>query len=105
MNCTPGLGRLRPLVARMSNPGAAERIVTLGYTMPLLCLVALAARWRARGVRFWAWVIIVFAVLSFGPVLPLEDVAEAHTKLERGGMRGKIVLQVIGDASTTHAAP
>lgn len=37
-------------------------------------------------------------------VLPLEDVAEAHAKLERGGVRGKIVLQVVGDPSTTHAA-
>jgi hypothetical protein len=61
--------RLRELIARMNNPGAAERIVTLGYTVPLLCLVALVARWRARGVRFWAWVMVVFAVLSFGPVL------------------------------------
>jgi len=38
-------------------------------------------------------------------VLPLENVAEAHAKLERGGVRGKIVLQVVGDPSTTHAAP
>jgi len=30
-------------------------------------------------------------------VLPLEDVAEAHAKMERGGVRGKIVLQVVGD--------
>ncbi len=30
-------------------------------------------------------------------VLPLEDVAEAHAKLERSGVRGKIVLQVVPD--------
>jgi NADPH2:quinone reductase len=30
-------------------------------------------------------------------VLPLENVAEAHAKLERGGLRGKIVLQVVQD--------
>lgn len=30
-------------------------------------------------------------------VLPLENVAEAHAKLERGGVRGKIVLQVVQD--------
>jgi hypothetical protein len=60
---------LRELIARMNNPINAERIVTLGYTVPLLCLVALLAHWRARGVRFWAWVMVVFAMLSFGPVL------------------------------------
>ncbi len=60
---------VRAATSRMSNPGIAERIVTLGYTVPLLCLVALVAHWRARGVRFWVWVMIVFAILSFGPVL------------------------------------
>jgi NADPH:quinone reductase-like Zn-dependent oxidoreductase len=30
-------------------------------------------------------------------VLPLGNVAEAHAKLERGGVRGKIVLQVVQD--------
>jgi len=32
-------------------------------------------------------------------VLPLHEVAQAHQRLEQGGMRGKIVLQVEADTN------
>ena len=61
--------KLHALVARTGQPIVAERVVTLGYTVLLLCLVALVLRWRHRAVRFWAMSMLAFGILSLGPVL------------------------------------
>lgn len=53
---------------RLRNLIPAERVVTLGWTVPLLGLLALCWR-RERGVRFWGWHNAIFGVLSLGPVL------------------------------------
>ena len=62
--------RLLAFGARLGGtPNLAERVVTLGCTVPLLCLVALLLRRHDRATRFWGWAIVVFGTLSIGPVL------------------------------------
>ena len=84
------LGRMVSIVNVTGNLGAAYR-----SNLTLHFLFMLRARYKLNALRGLIERGLVKPVID--SVMPLKDVALAHQKLEKGGIKGKIVLQVVPD--------